>query len=140
MIGSIDHDCDIMVYLQPDEVGRLADSTLEGVLVKWNHPKRQGKLFLSVDDKRSMENGSGIGVDDNDYWGKKDDFEVKLFMATHWYKELKGRGIVGLRQRMLDGSKVHVYDVTKIETLQASGAEHLEFYVENRDRLPSEFE
>ena len=135
MISGIDHECDIDVYLEAEEVERLPNEVLEGVLIKVRKPKRQGKTYISVNDSRSNENGFGIGVYDEEYWGKKQGFKVELFMADIWYKELRERGIVGLRHRMRDGSKVHIYDRSKLSKIDESWPEHLEFYRDNKDRL-----
>ena len=135
MIGSIDEECDISVYLKHDEVKKLKTQTLEGVLIKIRHPKLQGKVYLSVDDKKKTYQGCGIGVEDKNYWGKKEGFEVGLFMGSEFYQELEERGVVGLRQRMRDGSKVHIYDISRRDEMEKAHVEHLEHYRDNKEKL-----
>ena len=59
MIGSIDHQADIDLYLEAEELRRLENGTIEGVLVKARHPKRQGTISISVNEARKNENGCG---------------------------------------------------------------------------------
>ena len=56
-------------------------------------------------------------------------------MGNECYEELKRRGVIGLRQRMRDGSKINVYDISKLNGLSKIGAEQLEFYRDNREKL-----
>jgi len=139
MIASIDHQADITLYLEAEEVKKLGSQRLEGVLVKIQKPKRQGTICLSVNDARKNENGSGIGISDKGYWGVQESFCIEVFMGTGCYKILRERGRIGLRQRMLDGSKVNIYDRSKLGGIDAMGAENLEFYRDNKERLPADF-
>ena len=131
MIGLIGSDCDISVFLEDEEVPRLGKEVLEGVLIKFYKPKLQGKVYLSVNEKKKNYQGAGIGVEDKNYWGKKDGFEVELFMGSEFYKELEATGVVGLRHKMLDGAKVKICKRSEDEPL----VEHLEHYRDNKEKL-----
>ena len=138
MIGSIDYQADILLYLEAEEIKKLQNGRLEGVLVKMQKPKMQGIIGISINDARKYENGFGIGVDDKKYWGVSDGFHLELFMGAEWYNEFVERGVVGLRQQMMDGSKVQVYDKSKLSFSNKMLAEHLEFYRDNKWRLLSD--
>ncbi len=135
MIGGIDQQADIDLYLEADEVERLPNGTIEGVLVETRKPKRQGTIAVSVNDSRKNENGFGIGIDDKGYWKVQDGFRVNVFMGTEWYQELRERGVVGMRQRMRDGSKIHIYDRSRLDGIDSMHVEHLEFYRDNKEKL-----
>ena len=112
-----------------------------GVLVKRDHPKRQGRITISINEKRSTENNSGgIGVDHSGYWGKKDGFEIEMFLSNSWYQMLRERGSIGTRHNMYDGSEVQVHDKSRIDSMGLSSAESYEWYRDERDRLPADFE
>lgn len=137
MIGGIDGKADTFLYLDSEEIQRLQDKVIEGALVRIHMPKSQGTVYLSVDDSRKSENGPhGIGVDDKGYWGVRDGFSVRFFMGTEWHRALLERGRIGTRLRMLDGSEIHVYDRSRLDVMDASAAETLEFYRDNKERLP----
>ena|SRR3989338_6477688 len=135
MIGGIDSQVDIDLYLTVQEVGRLATEVLDGVLVKIHCLKRQGLVRICVDDVRAYVKGSGIGIDDKAYWNVQDDFAIDLFMSEQLYHDLLQRGVVGTRHQMRDGSKVTVRDVSRLSGLERLGLETLEFYRDNKDRL-----
>ncbi len=139
MIAGIDHQADITIYLEAEEVKTLGSQRLEGALIKTKLPKRQGTICLSLNDARKNENGFGIGINDKGYWGVQDGFCVEAFMGLEWYRLLLERGKVGLRQRMRDGSKIDVYDMSRLDEIDAMNAENLEFYRDNKERLPAEF-
>ena len=92
-------------------------------------------ISISINEKRKYENGFGIGIYDKRYWGFEDGFHIDIFMGNECYEELKRRGVIGLRQRMRDGSKINVYDISKLNGLSKIGAEQLEFYRDNREKL-----
>lgn len=137
MIAQIDYQADIDIYLEKEEVIELSTKKkrLEGVLIRIFKPKRQGTISLSINDKRKEESGFGIGIDDNKYWKLKNDFHIDVFMGSEWYSKLVNEGKVGLRQRMLDGSKIHVYDRSKLSRLDNSNAETLEMFRDRRNAL-----
>ena len=139
MIAGIDSQADIELYLEPKELERLANETVEGVLVKTSRPKRQGTINISINDSRKNENGIGIGIDDSRYWGVADDFHVSVFMGSEWYRELMERGVIGTRQRMRDGSKIHIYDRSQLDGIDFSASETLEFYRDNKEELTDHF-
>ncbi len=139
MIARIDHECDVDIYLKEFEVKDLSEKTIEGILIKNFKPKLQGKIYLSVNDSRSYENGFGIGVCDEKYFGVNDNFEIEFFMGTEFYQDVLGEGVIGMRQRMRDGSKIQIYDCSKIDQIILANVENLEFYRDNRDRLPEHF-
>lgn len=135
MISSIDYESDICVYLTNEEVNRLSKDTLEGVLIKTASPKLQGTLRISVNDARKTDNGFGIGIDDKMYWGKKQDFHLDVFVGNEYYQALKERGRIGTRQGMMDGSKISLYDISKVDGIDASVVKSLEFYRDNKEKL-----
>ena len=139
MIGGIDHQADIDLYLEAEELERLPNETLEGVLIKIRKPKRQGVISISINDERKMENGFGIGLDDKQYWGVQDNFRVDVFIGSKWYQELLQRRVVGTRQKMKDGSKIYIYNRSMLDGINLRGAKHLEFYRDNKERLPENF-
>ncbi len=124
--------------MEAEEVKKLQTETITGVLVKTQKPKRQGTISVIVNDERQNEDGSGIGVDSSKYWKVKDDFHVAVFVGSGWYQQLLERGVVGMRQRMLDGSKITIYDKSKLEFVEAMRAESLEEYRDNKERLLEE--
>ena len=40
---------------------------------------------------------------------------------------------------MLSGSKIAVYDISRLSKIDAGRAESLEFYRDNKERLPEDF-
>lgn len=139
MIGGIDHQADLDLYLEAEELARLPEATIEGVLIKTHKPKRQGIICISVDDLRKNEKGYGIGLDDKKYWGVQDGFRVDVFLGTEWYQEIQERGVIGLRSRMRDGSKITIYDRSRLDSMSAIRVENLEYYRDNKERLPDNF-
>lgn len=139
MIGGIDHQADIDLYLDAGEISRLSHSRIEGVLVKSHLPKRQGTVSISVNDLRKMENGFGIGINDKKYWGIQDGFHIEVFIGSEWYRVLAAKGSVGTRQRMRDGSKIRIYDRSKLDFIESTGVKNLEHYRDNKVSLPKEF-
>lgn len=134
MIGQIGADQDIVVYLTFEEVKKLENQTLEGVLIKHPKIKQQGTVLISVNEKRSNENGFGIGVIDTGY-GFDSVGRFELFMAKAYYEKLRTQGSVGLRYGT-NGSKVDVSDLSKLDWSDKDLAERLEFYRDNRGILP----
>jgi len=136
MIAGIDSQADIFLYLDKKELERLLTETIQGVLVKRERPKRQGTISISINDARKREQGSnGIGIEDTKYWKVRDGFHVDVFMGSEWYPQLQEQGMIGTRHRMLDGSKIHVYDRTKLKGLEIINVEGLEHYRDNKDKL-----
>ena len=114
---------------------RLSSESIEGVLIKTHEPRYQGTVKISIDDDRKNERGSGIGLDDSGYSGLQDGFHIDVFMGSEWYQRLKRYGMVGLRQRMRDGSKILIYDISILNSFDAMRVESLEFYRDNKDKL-----
>ena len=136
MIAGIDSQADLEVYLEPEEIEMLGrGEVINGVLIKVLKPKRQGTISISVNEKRKNENGFGIGIDDSGYWRIRDGFRLEEFLSSAWYASLRGRGLIGIRQRMLDGSKIHIYDRSRLTGLDTLAPENLEFYRDNKERL-----
>ena len=135
MTATIDSQADIDLYLETEELERLANETIEEALIKILKPKRQGIINISVNDARKYENGLGIGIDDSRYWDVKDNFHLEVFMGAEFYQELRKRGVIGIRQRMRDRSKIHVYDRSRLNGIDEINVESLEFYRDNKDRL-----
>ncbi len=61
MIGSIDGDWDVNLFLDKKEIKQLKNNSLEGILVKIHMPKIQLPVILSVnkDPKNYIVNASG---------------------------------------------------------------------------------
>jgi hypothetical protein len=137
MIASIDHEWDIRVYMSSEEVKMIKTGSLEGVLVKWNKPKQQGLIVVSVDDVLKISNDtSGVGVVFTGYdW--KSVGKVELFLRSGFYGGLVINGKNGVRYGTV-GSKVHAYDRSKGDFDIKNAAESLEFYRDNKDRLRAE--
>jgi len=136
MIAGIDSQADLEVYLEPEEIEMLGrGEVINGVLIKVLKPKRQGAISISVNEERKNENGFGIGIDDSGYWRIRDGFRLEVFLSSEWYASLRGRGLIGIRQRMLDGSKIHIYDRSRLTGLDMLAPENLEFYRDNKERL-----
>ena len=74
MIAGIDHQADIVLYLEVEEVDKLGSEMLKGVLIKTQKPKRQGIIHISVNDDRKNEKGFGIGINDEKYGGVQEGF------------------------------------------------------------------
>ncbi|PIN89719.1 hypothetical protein COU60_02805 [Candidatus Pacearchaeota archaeon CG10_big_fil_rev_8_21_14_0_10_34_76] len=134
MIGSIASNYDIEVYLEPEEIVRMAGEKIEGCLIKAHLPKLQGIVSLCIDDEKSRLNGQGIGVDDSAY-GRGNDFRIDLYMSQYIYEGFVRDGSVGLRHRALDGSKVRVYDSLRIGFPETSVLKELQWCRDNKERL-----
>ena len=138
MIGGINKELDIEVFLDAEEVKKLQDEVLEGILIKWNKPKQQGTVQLSIEDGRSTERGFGIGVVDTGYgWDSVGKFE--LFMSKQYYAVLREQGVVSIRYGIGFGSKVEVYNKSKLEDSDELRVQNLEHYRDNKDKLPDCF-
>jgi len=143
MIAGIDERADLDIYLTAEEVTILSSGTLEGVLVKTKTPKKQGTIAISINNQRNRENGAnGIGLDDSKYWTNNhkylsitEGFHLAIFLGHEWYDELKKEGKIGTRHSMRDGSKINVYDLSRLDYIDRSNAETLEFYRDNKDQL-----
>jgi hypothetical protein len=135
MISSIDRESDVSVYLTNEEVEKLSKGTLEGVLINTASPKRQGTLKISVSDTRKNDNGYGIGIGDKAYWGVQQGFHLDVFVGNEYYQMLKERGRIGTISRMKDGSHVSLYDISKVDGVDASVVRNLEFYRDNKEKL-----
>jgi hypothetical protein len=138
MIASIDHEQDIRVYMSSEEVEKLKTGSLEGILVKWHKPKQQGIIVVSVNDVLKINNDtSGVGVVFTEYnW--KNVGKVELFLRAHFYSDLVANGKNGVRYGTV-GSKVHVYNLSIDDFDIRSAVKSLEFYCDNKDRLPADF-
>lgn len=131
MIGSIDNQADIDIFLEEDEVAALKVRNIEGVLIKIMAPEYQGRVSLGIDQSRVCRH---IGVDDSCYWGV-DDFRVHVSMGPEWYQKLLERGAADSRQNMRDGSKIHIYDRSRLSTFDDFQAQSLEFYRDHHAKL-----
>jgi hypothetical protein len=139
MICSIDREADVNIYFHFPEIEKLCTRELSGTLIFWEKPKRQGTLFISCDNQKSVQNGYfGIGIDDSKYWGVKEDFILRVFLNDEWYNLLKERKATGTRHRMLNGSKITLYNRSKLREYEELAPSHLEFYRDNKSRLRSE--
>jgi hypothetical protein len=139
MIAEIDNQRDITVFLTTDEVAQLSTETLEGVLIKSDKPKQQGIIFVSVNAERY--NGSAVGVfeDKIDFYSYSTAGKFEIFIGPRYYEnDLKTRGIIGVRYGSM-GSKVHIYNYTLLGGMERINAENLEFYRDNKDKMPDSF-
>lgn len=126
MIAGINYQADIDLFLEAEEVKRLEAGTIEGVLIDRDKPKRQGTITISVRPEKWI----GVKVEGKDYWGVKEGFRVEVLLEVSYYKELRERGFLGLRHRMLDGSKINIFDRSRLKETptHVSGPEYLEKY------------
>ena len=140
MIAGVDEQTDIVIYIEGEEMPKLEEGkTLEGILVKLHKPKRQGKIRLSVNEKRCKENGAfGIGVV-RKFNSEEPLFEYEVFMNKYWYERLLENGRTGTRHSLRDGSKIDLYDISNCPEMDRDGAENLKWYVENREQLHPSF-
>ncbi|MBU3904762.1 MAG: hypothetical protein KJ906_01270 [Nanoarchaeota archaeon] len=135
MIGTVDFQRDVTVYLTPEEISKISSEVIEGVLIRISNKKQQGQVFVSVNDERKSENGYGVGIVDR-LWEECPIAE--LFVGDYAYQRLKERGGYGTRYGQI-GSKIDINDLSKIGRLEASGVKQLEWYVENKDKLSDKF-
>ena len=63
----------------------------------------------------------------------------KAIMASELYGILVEKGLISLRHRMRDGSKIGIYDRSKLDASGELNPWNLEHYRDNRDRLPEDF-
>ena len=139
MIAGIDSKADIELYLKIEELTRLEKEKIEGILIIIERPKKQGTIYISLNDSRAYENGFGIGINDKGYWGVQNDFCVEVFIGTGYYSQLVETGRVGTRHRMRDGSKIHIYNIDKLDRSELRSVENLEYYRDSKDTLPDIF-
>jgi len=135
MIACVDSQRDFDIYFEHQEILDLDGKPLEGKLVRVHKPKQQGLMRVSLNDSMKNHNGYGIGIEDKWPW-KNSEGEVDIFIGNHFYDILLKEGIVGTRYGHM-GSKIHLYNRSFLSFMEEMNVEHLEFYVENRDRLHS---
>jgi len=139
MIGAIDYQQDISIYLSPEEIEKLPNNVLEGVIIRTAHPKQQGLGKLSINPSRENENGSGIGINNTPKYFKRNNFEIEIFMGDWAYKYFQKNGVIGLRHKMKDGSKIDIYNTSvKNITLDPFFVKDLEEYRDDRENLPDD--
>lgn len=136
MIGSIASNADIMVYLQEGDLERLANERLEGIIIRSHKLKSQGIFYFSIDESLKNLNGFGIGIDDSNYWGVKNNFSLKLFISMEYYTTLCDKGKLGIRHRLSDGSHIDVCDWSKLDSMELNNMEQIQFYHDNKDKIP----
>lgn len=129
MIGEISHQADITLFLDTEDLEKLSVESIEGVLIKTQNRKRQGKISLCVEG-----NSSRILLDDRNYWGREN-FEIKATLSAMLYQELQNNGLISMRQDMIDGSKIHIYDLSRADSSNRLIFENLEFYRDNKYKL-----
>lgn len=139
MIAGIDYQGNIEAFLDKDEIEKLPNGVLEGILIQTDRPKRQGRICISINEARKTENGFGIGLNNERYWGIEDNFELKLFIGTRYYEQLKKTGTVKEKQLMLIASKIIIYDRSRVSSSNIIKIKGLEFYRDNKDGLPEGF-
>ena len=139
MIGSINKEIDIYVFLEQDEIKKLKINKLEGTLIKTDKPKQQGDVLVSIDEKRKNEsNGQGIGItEEGRSYNTVGTFE--LFIGEEKYEELVEDGLIFSRYNTT-GKKIWVLDRSRPKRWENVADElwpkKLEFYIKNRDKLP----
>ena len=142
MIGSINKEIDIYVFLEQDEIKKLKINKLEGTLIKTDKPKQQGDVLVSIDEKRKNEsNGQGIGItEEGRSYNTVGTFE--LFIGEEKYEELVEDGLIFSRYNTT-GKKIWVLDRSRPKRWENVADElwpkKLEFYIKNRDKLPESF-
>ena len=135
MISGIDSQSDIVLYLESKELEELSSKTIDGILIKECNPKKQGTISISVDDSKKDKNGFGVGIDDTKYWGFEK-FHIDVYIGSEYYQNLCEKKIIGTRTRMMDGSKIHIYDRSNFDDCTKTFAvEQLEFYRDNLEKL-----
>lgn len=136
MIAGIDRQLDISIVFQKDEIESLSKGEqIAGILIRTEKPHEQGIINTQVDDSRRNLNGFGIGIDDKNYWGVKDNFKLDVFIGNEYFSRLQERGRTGVRQSLRNGSQISLYnsdlDNFEIRTL----ANNLEFYKDSKENL-----
>lgn len=135
VIGSIDDQCNIFLYLGNNEIKNLPDQCVSGVLIKSYKTKSQGTFTVYLNDERKDENGFGIGINDKQYWEIEDGFHLDVFLGSFYYDRLINSGKASTRQRMLDGSDVFIYDRSKLDSTDSIVIDDLEFYRDRKNGL-----
>ena len=133
MIAGIDSDRDLSVYLDPRELIELAGNKIEGKVIKIAYPRQQGNVFVSVDALNATDNGRTVGVQFRGYTSASVG-EIELFLSDFTYRELMTKGRMGLRYGTR-GSKVNLFDKSKLSLIDRSFPEQLEFYRDNQANL-----
>ena len=130
MIAGIDQQADIAVYLKNGEMESLSKGgVVAGILTRIHKPESQGTINVQVDDDKKNINGCiGIGVDDDNYWGIMNNFQINIFIGDFFFDMLQRQGQTGTRQSMLDGSKIDIYNNNLI------AIQTLEIYRDNKKR------
>jgi hypothetical protein len=136
MIAEIDQQADISIYLKENELDNLSNGkVIAGILIRIHKPESQGTINVQLDDnKKNINRCIGIGVDDNNYWGIKNDFELNIFIGNYFFNMLRENGRTGTRQSMLDGSKIDIYNYLTLNGMEKSFVETLEFYRDNKEK------
>ena len=120
------HDMDI--FLTHTEVENLANSEIKGTLVLYAKPKQQFKVTIVLDRENAQLGINAIRNESN--W--------ELYVSPDFYGRLKKNGKTGTRYGL--GWQIALTDLSRAEMGDRSAAQNLQFYIENRERLPKEFE
>jgi len=136
MIASIDSMEHIIIYLQNGDLVKLEHEILEGILVHSNKSDGDGIIYLSINDSKRSESGSGISVNDGKYKNVNDNFSMELFFGTENYRTLGAFGKLVLGQGANNDRKVDVIDWSKLNSTHRCEMEQLEFYHESRVNIP----
>ena len=135
MIAGIDRQADIYIFLEENDLDQLSTGKeIAGILIRDHKPEKQGTIKVVVDDNRkNLNNCFGIGVDDQNYWGVGENYNINVFIGDEYYKRLSDTGKTGTRQSMLDGSKIHIYQ--RMDFDEKMMKSDLEFYRDNKDKF-----
>lgn len=134
MIAGIDSEADISIYLENDELKNLSENKeVAGILVRTHKPESQGTIKVKVDDsKKCLNSCIGVGIEDKDYWGIENGFNIDVFIGDEFFDRLQQQNKNGTRQGMKNGSKIDIYNnPTTTDKLQA---DHLKFCRDNKEK------
>lgn len=134
MIALIDQNWDISYFLEKNEINKLKDQALEGMLVSVDKPNKQGTTNISVIYGRcNVRTFNGIGV--SSVGSSPNSLgEIKTLLNDFWFKELQRTGKVGLRQWVFDGAMIEVYDRSRLKGVKPNLAALKEFYHNNKNQ------
>jgi hypothetical protein len=118
MIASIDSQADIFIYFNKLEIEKLSQKQIiDGCLIRSSRSSEPqvGSIETQVDETRSNINYCyGIGVDDKEYWGVNN-FKIRVYIGNDYFNDLQNNGRAGTRHSMLDGSKISLRTIEKLD-------------------------
>jgi hypothetical protein len=134
MIAGIDQQADISIYLNPEEVNKLAGGqNIAGILIRRHWPESQGTINVQVDTTKENLNGFGIGIEPHNYWELTDGFQMDVFIGDIYFNRLRQLGHTSLRHDLKDGGKIGIYSESTFETRMV--VDELNFFRDNKEKL-----